>query len=419
MENKKLLFIVDSFYPEYSPNTACCENIMEECKKDGYSVDIVSFYFEENGFVPYSEIGDTKVFKISAYKTFFKKLVDKYGVKHWTQLPWYLSFFIATYYRIKARFVKRSDERKFLVNYEDLRENIKSHTNEAYDYIISFSIPFSSHVIAKRLVKDGIAKKWSAVCFDSYEYNPIYQTWRVKDKIKTAKKTFRSAEKVFMIPGVAEENIRHNFIPSYADKIITIPIPSLKEQKNEETNTSEKINLVFCGNFYETLRNPEKFLQAFSCLSEEFCLKLFGEGCEETVERESKNFTKCQIQINGKVTHKQALKELGKANILINIGNANTTLVPSKLLEVFGFAKPVINCYFSKDDICLKICENYPLAYNFNLSEYGKEDIEDLIRFCEENKNKASTYEEVTKNLTENKIENVYKKIFSNTTLNS
>lgn len=140
-------------------------------------------------------------------------------------------------------------------------------------------------------------------------------------------------------------------------------------------------------------------------------IKILGTGCRDIVTEESKKFKQDQLILLGPVPHQECLEEIEKSNILINLGNTVTNQMPSKLFEYINLGKPILNFYFTKEDMCLKVFKKYPLAFNFNLNDYTQDDIDEMIKFIEDNKNSSLSYNDATKGLSQYKVSQVADKI--------
>lgn len=414
---KKFLLIMANYYPNASANTACTQPLVEYLTHLGHQVDVLSFTGDINNYIPLETINGIRSFKALFNNNRFSKLSKKFNVAHWSKLPFIIKSPISLYFKIKHAFkIKTADEFDFLY-YRKLKKLLKKHNKENYDYIFSSSMPFAANVLARNLVKDKLAKRWSNISLDSYECHVFWQKNRIKQKIKTANKVFDSAEKVFAIPGIYEEMKNQNYVPKYLNKLVNINIPALVPKQNLPYEDEIICNISFAGNFYTNLRNPSTFLEVLSKLDSSFKLNICGQGCEEIFLEKEKLFTNCKLNYLKYLPYEDSIKLLAKSNILINIGNNNTAQVPSKSYEIMGFGKPILNFYYKEDDFCLELYKNYPIVFNFNLLSYSEEDVTNLIAFCNKYKNTILSYEEATKNLKEHVADNICKFIMSNVTI--
>ena len=76
-----------------------------------------------------------------------------------------------------------------------------------------------------------------------------------------------------------------------------------------------------------------------------------------------------RLRITGPLAPDTAEAELEKADILLNLGNASDTQLPSKIFEYFSTCKPVLTLAKSPTDPSLPYLEKYPLSLTIQESE--------------------------------------------------
>lgn len=408
----KILCLVDRYYPDSSANTICCDNIAEILKGKGHSVDFLAIKNspDDKDFDIYK---GSNVIKIETYQhRLLRKYGEKYHANKWMDFPWAFRRFHGVLQKVKIPFKPLTTGLVSLdtLNVKDIANKIKK-LNIKYDCLLSYSMPFEFIVISGKLMDLGIAKRWYPIFLDPYVFNTTLSKHKIGFRKRLAQKTLEKANHIFMVDGIMSENIKKDYVPKYHKDTTEIFIPMLKECKVKQTKqNNEKPLLCYTGGFYRDIRNPEKMLQILSKLDNiEF--RWFGRGCEDIVNREKINFKNSEFVIGGKVEHERCIQELFYADFLINLGNSITNQMPSKIFEYIAYGKPIINFYFSEQDMCLPILEKYPLGLNINLNNSSEKDIETLSKFIKENKGKQLSYEEATKNLEDYKIENVAKTI--------
>ncbi|MBQ7918157.1 MAG: hypothetical protein IJ310_05035 [Clostridia bacterium] len=408
----KILCLVDKYYPDASANTVCCEHIMTYFKKQGHDVDFLAI---KNSFKDedYSTYNESNIIKIETYTDkFLKKHFKKYNTDKWNDLPVIIRKPITLFYKLKRKF-RISTENAPLdsFNYKEILKKV-SKVNDCYDIMISFSMPFALCVVANYLFKKNLSKKWFHVLLDPFVYNNCLSTKKINYRKKIACKLLKDATHVFMLDGIMGENIKQGYLPKYHQNTTEIYIPVLSESNFIlGENFNKKTTMIYAGGFYKDIRNPSKMLEVLANLHN-VEINLYGQGCEDIIEQKKGNFKSGELNVKGKLTHDECLKAISKSNILINLGNTITNQMPSKVFEYISFGKPIINFYFTEEDMCLKVFKKYPLVLNFNLNNYSKIDIENLKTFIEENKNKQLSFEEATKDLVEYRVESIAKKVY-------
>lgn len=412
----KILFIVDKYYPESSANTVCSEKIIKYLQEQGNQVDVLTELVCNDGNDLYSYNGS----KVIKFKTYHNKMLRCFGklfkAKNWEDFPKLFKFGAGTLYRLTHPTRINTQYNSFdLVNYNKIAKQIKN-VGGSYDIIMSVSSPFALQVLAVNLIKRGVAKKWFPIFLDPFVYNKVLKKSKIDYRKKVAENVLSVADTIFVIEGVMAENKRQGYNPEYHNKIIEITIPNLKKDDNNHialNQKSDKIVLTYAGLFYKDIRNPQIMFEIIKELPASYELHIYGEGCNDLINQYV-NYDNQKFKYFGRVEHSVCLNKLFNSNILINLSNTITNQMPSKVFEYISYGKPIVNFYFSENDISLKYFKKYPLAFNINLNNYTSEDIENLKAFCEKNKNVCLNFEDATENLVEYRVENICKNMYAN-----
>lgn len=407
--------MVDKYHPDSSANTICCNNLVEYFKLQGHQVDIVSVKWRVED-QDYSEYNGLNVIKLDTYQfETLKKCGKKYNARVWMDFPWLFRKTRSFLQKLKYVFKKNPTHCITLdtINYDNIFNFIKK-ANEHYDVLITFTMPAAFQVIGSELMKRGIADRWYPIFLDAFVYNKTMSRLFINKRKNIMKRVLKNATHIFMVEGILEENKKNKYNPEYHNKTTEIYIPMLKEldyplkDKQKLKNTQ----LVYAGLFYPKIRNPEKMLDVLSNLDSDNVIKIFGDGCEDILSVKRALFPNGNLIEYGRITHEQCIKEISNCNILINLGNTITNQMPSKVFEYISFGKPIINFYFTEEDMCLEVFKKYPLAFNFNLNNYTDIDIENLKKFIQENKNKQLSFKEATAELVDYRVEEIAEKIY-------
>lgn len=150
-----------------------------------------------------------------------------------------------------------------------------------------------------------------------------------------------------------------------------------------------KINLLFCGWLYSSIRSPAYFLKLAEVLDDRFCIWFMGKECDRVAERFSFH-TEAEVRVLPQQPYAIALAAMAQADILINIGNSVPVHMPSKTLEYINTGKPFVNFYKMDDCPTLYYTKRYPLC--LNLFE-GEQDVDaakqQFLSFCLEQRGKT------------------------------
>lgn len=412
----KILFLVDSYYPESSANTVCSDIFINYFKKQGDQVDILSILPNNEGSTCF-DFNGSKIIKFKTYHNYFLEKNKKFfKADNWKDLPWVVRKSVALANRFEHLFRCNTEYNSLdVVNYDDIYRRVVNAVDYKYDIIISCSAPFALHVIASKLLKRGVANRWYPIFLDPFVNNKCLNNRRVNKRKRIAEKTLKHAQNIFVIDGVMEENLRLGFNSQYYNKVIEFTMPNLIEPsciiERKKTLPDNKILLFYAGLFYDKIRNPSEMLNIINKFPNNYELNIYGSGCEDLVKKYT-DIDGDKFKYWGRVKHDICLERLQESNILINLSNTITNQMPSKVFEYISFGKPVINFYFNENDVSLKYFKKYPLAFNINLNNYTEDDIQKLIEFCNLNRNKCLSFDEATQNLASYRAENVCKLIY-------
>lgn len=408
--------MVDKFFPDASANTICCKHVMDCLKNKGYQVDVLSVKQSANDV--FLEVQDgSRVIKLENYQSKFLKHFGKcFKANKWHEVPGIVRKVLGGIYSLKGMFREKTNYVALdSLSYSNIYKQITKVENK-YDIIISFCMPFTWNVIAYNMMKKGLADRWYSILLDAYVHNKTLNPSKINYRKKLENTYLSKANYVFVADGTIEENMRQGYIPDFAEKLLQIHLPVLTESKKQSTVKKEKnkkTSLVYTGHFYDQIRNPEKMLDILSHLEKDNEIRIFGDGCEEIIENKKQLFKDGNFLFGGRISHKQCLEEVDGADILINLGNTVTNQMPSKIFEYISYGKPIINFYFTEEDMCLKVFEKYPLVYSINLNDYNETHIEELKKFIEKNKRKQLDYDSATKDLKEYRVENIVEQIYT------
>lgn len=387
-----ILCVVDKFFPEYSANTLCINTIMNYFKENGHCVDFLSL--KTNGMGPnITQDNGSYIIKFDSYIT---KYLHKNGLEKWKDVHSlkrkiisginYLRYF----YRRKFKYNQLD-----CINYKSIIKLIKS-TSRDYDIIISCCSPFQLHIIANKLLKEYKNAKWFPVFFDPFVYNSCQAEYGVGTRKKYAESILKKATKCFMVQGIVNNNLKNGYSPEYHEKVIEFIIPSLIDRTNNNRQKYGVMELTYAGMFYDNIRNPHEMFKVLSQLKGEYICNILGEGCPDEIKI-AKEKMGDNLVLYGQVERSKCIDKLAQSDILINLGNSIDFQTPSKILEYIGFGKPIVNFYTIENDSSLKYLNNYPLAFNFNLSNYNEQDIKDLEQFCLRNRMETLTFPQIRK----------------------
>ena len=99
------------------------------------------------------------------------------------------------------------------------------------------------------------------------------------------------------------------------------------------------------------------------------------------------------IIAHGKVNSEKAKEARGNANILLSIGNVDSSQTPSKLIEYVATGKPILHFMQCEDDPVTKLLSRYPLSKIIDIR--AGYDVGDIEIFIIDNANKCLNFDSV------------------------
>ena len=291
-----------------------------------------------------------KVFTASGaqYESDDKKMI--YRLKY--------GFFVRKIRRIKDEISSRTRNSRVLYFCEFfdslLAGRMKKKIKEfSPDILVTVCYPFKNIIIGKQL-KDSMPEvKWYPYYLDPFFSSPQYRFSSVPYILKKEKKILKKADRVIMLRWMSDKYIRHKAVDRR--KLKTVGLPLMPYECCGHPRSGDSLELVYAGQLYKDIRDPSA---AFGCLA-----KVLNDNClphRFTLVGNIHGFSEKEknrwlSDFNGRLTIVGAVSpdEIGsyydRADILISVGNSNTELMPSKILQYIGTGKPIIHFYKKYD----------------------------------------------------------------------
>lgn len=390
---KKALFILHEYYPNVSAITNCVQPLIQKLIDQDISIDVIT---RRSTFdlMPIDVINNVNIYRIDdnlgllnekylKSKTIYKKLYYRICRK----LAWLnYNLFKSNQYGLL--------DRKRAVN---LGKKIFKKNN--YDLIVSCSYPFTTHEIAKQLIKRKSNCVWAAYQFDPHTYNYTFDSKKIHKRLKQEIKILSDADLIF----ISLEHYRYNIntpLSILKNKYCVLEFALIKENKevsnNKEKEINNKITLVYAGTLYEGIREPFKMLEYLNQSKLNFSFNLYY-NADIDIQKKLNSFISKQswkLNLYLKKSKQECDNAIYDADIIVNIGNNISNQLPSKIYEAISTGKPIINFYTIDDDSSKEILDRYPLCLNIKLPS---NDINIFDNFCLKNKNINISFEEIKK----------------------
>ncbi|MBU4537185.1 MAG: hypothetical protein L6264_11705 [Weeksellaceae bacterium] len=233
---------------------------------------------------------------------------------------------------------------------------LRKETN--IDALISIAVPYPIHwgvAVARQFNRKLKIKTWIADCGDPFMGNPIVQH---PFYFRSVEKWFSKRADFITIP---IEDARNAYYKEFQGKIKVIPQGF--EFKTIDSNYAKNIipTFIYSGIFYENVRDPRNMLEFLSNLEQPFKFVVYTKTPEllyPYVERLGN-----KLVIHSYIERAELLRELSKADFLINIENNTVLQSPSKLIDYALSGRPILNIKSNKmldtESLLLFLAGNY------------------------------------------------------------
>lgn len=277
----------------------------------------------------------------------------------------------------------------------------KLHNQICFDMVIAVYFPLEAVCASVRLKK--MFPDIELIIYeldskgDGIQTKTLPGLYQKKTTEMWLRRQYRYADRIFVMQSHSEY-FKKTFKKAAKEKVSFVDLPLLVDHTGL---ISEKQNdttfFIYAGILDERYRSPRNLLDVFFSLKEykNYRLLFFSRGCEDMLEEAAKKDSR--IILNGYVSQSELEKVMMSSDFLINIGNANSNSVPSKLINYISYGKPILHFSMQERDVCNDYLSSYPLAFSF---EYGKalnDDINALLDFLDNAKGKILSYGEIEK----------------------
>lgn len=242
------------------------------------------------------------------------------------------------------------------------KEMIRCHA-ERYDAIISVCAEFDSLEAVLRFKRNFRYKgKVALYQVDPLSDNPVLVSDGVDNLLSYEIDAVRAMDCVFTTPIIyrdKEDIWKHRCATALEFPAL---VPGLHPQVG--LSDQEEVRCVFAGYLYDTLRNPKFTLEWFSRLSDpRIHLYIVGSGCEEILKQYEEGPMHGRLHLMGQMSIEECNSYLENADVLVNIGNSVSNMLPSKIINYIGYGKPILDIVKTPECPTLRYMEKYPLAY--------------------------------------------------------
>lgn len=370
--DKKLLVLMDSYYPDSRATTYIMQRILENLSKD-YAVTVCVLNLmnrcdRDNAPSEHNGI-NIRYLKPLDYSGFFKKCYHYINSKR--VFARYKRKYKTTYGYYALKHYSRQIERIIK------EQGIKN--------VVSIASPTDVHICADMVMEKCRNVKWFPVCFDPHAYNMSYSEKMREAFVAEEKILYEKATAILMLKQ-AENDYENNTLNR---KIVYFDLPIMRGASCPPVVDSDKpAVLTYIGNFYKGIRNPDRMLQLLSKIKIDVVIELigsfsgWGDELESYISRWESAFGK-KLKVLGRKSREEIKDYIARSDIMLNLGNTTHNQCPSKVLDYISIGKPIIHFKQVNDCSSMSYLKKYPLI--FVAETYGADDdivcrLEDFIK---------------------------------------
>ena len=269
---------------------------------------------------------------------------------------------------------------------------------EKIDAVIGFCYPFD---MAYLILTENLKAKKIYYQFDPHGMHELLDKSQKEKRIEDETRLISVCDAVFTTKVLKKQYSQNDKYNKYIDKITGVDFPVLVKKTPGDLKipfdfSKDNINILFCGTMDDGFRNPDFVLSNFeeifkidSSVKVHFLGPQQGVKVTQWAEKYPDN-----IFVHPGVKNDIAVSTTYKADILLNIGNSISNMVPSKIFDYFATGKPIVNVQKIENSPDMEYFEKYPLQ--FTLKEYeDRMDYENLYSFIKNNKNSSISFDKV------------------------
>lgn len=269
---------------------------------------------------------------------------------------------------------------------------------QEYDGVVSFSAPYHT-AMALAAAATGGAKKLVYMADPYATHHELGGAKAMEQEagvLARVDKAFVTRQLFALYPQTP--------LAAYIDKLVAADFPCVarKTRAAYDGFNKEKVNCLFAGYFYDALRPAAAFMDLVAGIaSTEIAFTAMGNLADKLAFEEGKTAESLVmagwLEILPMQPPAVSYGAMAAADVLVNIGNTNPEMLPSKLFDYISAGKPIVNVYLDKGCPSLEILKGYPFALNlfWDGNGYTAGQTKEFEVFCRRSKGKALPFERV------------------------
>lgn len=239
-------------------------------------------------------------------------------------------------------------------------------------------------------------------------------SWCKTSVFQIEKELYSNCAKAIVTEEMYDET-RKSILSHFQSKLVPIKFPNVRPFHKEDSPDDiyfdrDFVNCSYIGTLNSAIRDARFILEMFSKSTDsKIRLNIVGETIGENKYIEiAKSILHERLIVHGKVSAQAAENAIINSDVLINIGNCLSNMVPSKIFDYFSSGRPVVSTYKRHDCPSLKHTQKYPLCLNlFEGQPITEQLVTEFENFCLEKRYEHVEYKKVAELFRENTLEYV------------
>lgn len=390
-----IIIFQEGYDPHPDPNSVCTKALVDVFKKQGDNVYVVCDG-EKGKEELFSHDKSIIHVKVGEHKNYYQKNI-------WGKLATLFSRALSIPIW-PIRFP--SKVKNYVKTAEQLLASIE---NNQQTIMISVYRPAEMVLVGYQMKKRHIDIPWIVYSLDGIGsmVNLKKSEWLDKKELQWNVNHFAIADHIIQMKSHRETYLSSPFA-KYIDKTIFLDLP-LIIKKPERVDIQETIKptttFVYGGAFYKNLREPFYLLSWFKELAKHrsdvkfscYSRSLFVNDLDKATKDTAGKFRRYDY-----IAPKELEKVIEQSDFVINIGNAASPLVPSKLFIYISACKPIIHFISDMNDSCLPYLKKYPLSLVINQNDSINNAVKNTLEFIDSVKDKNITFQDIATSFPEN-----------------
>lgn len=387
---KKVIYIAFN----YNHNTGIASKRLR-----GVSKYLPSFGWQPIVIVPRTSNETVKIDNVRVVETDYQDMISKFlpssnstGKKQEVTNPEPTNKFISKSISLAGEIFAYPDSMKYWKK-PAMEAACEIIENEKIDAILSTSSPVTAHLIAHDL-KEKYDIPWVADLRDLWNLNPYinHKFIRRYFEKRLEMKTFRNVDALTTTTELSKQTLQS----IHPDKNIVSVVSGFDPQdfeKTKQTESSEKLTLMYAGSLYKGKRDPSILFDAINQLikenkidSNKIALDFYGDDTN-LQELSEKYDIQNNVNIRGRITQNEVLQHQMNSDVLLLISwmdESEKIFIPGKVYDCIGCKKPILSIGY-KEGSLKDLIEKTEIGYHVSNVEECKKAIYDY--YTKYNKN--------------------------------